>query len=160
MNQPSPQPADEARLLPDRQDWPQEPDAVVLRLRTTRSREGSLDGAWWPRSRNLTEQLPGLVEALTPHIGRVDRVGVDTTAWDDTPDRMVIGAHVVHIDQYPVGEDNIILTRGPHDHFLLLVIPPSADAASAHAAMTTAVLAGGTASAQQILVKTGVTHSG
>ena len=143
-------------LLPDAAAWPSSPDAVVLRLETTRSREGAVDGAWWPRSRDLAEQLPGLITALTPHIGPIERVGLDSSAWDGVPGRLVIDEHVVHVDWFPVGDDTVILTRGPQDHFVLLVIPPGAGPEAAHAAMTAAVRPAGTDTAQQILVKTGI----
>lgn len=151
--------ATSGHLLPDAAAWPTQPDAVVLRLETTRSREGAVDGAWWPRSRDLAEQLPGLITALTPHIGPVERVGLDSSAWDGVPGRLVIDAHVVHIDWFPVGDDTVILTRGPNDHFLLLVVPPGADPEAAHAAMTAAVRPAGTDTAQQILIRTGITSS-
>jgi hypothetical protein len=147
-------------LLPNSTGWPTEPGAVAVRLETTRSRQGAFDGAWWPSSRDLGEQLPGLIAALTPHIGPIERVGLDASAWDDVPGRMLIGGRAVHIDWFPTGDDSVILTRGPHDHFLLLVIPPTAHTTAAHAAMASAVLAGGTDSAQQILVKSGITQVG
>lgn len=148
------------RLLPDTSEWPQAPGAVMLRLETTASRLGAHDGAWWPRSRDLAAELPALITAVAQHLGPVERVGLDAAAWDDVPRRMTIDDRVVHIDWFPVGDDTVILTRGAHDHFLLLVIPPDADPAAAHAAMAAALLAGGSDSAQEIFVKTGITRAG
>lgn len=145
------------RLLPDTSEWPQAPGAVVLRLETTASRLGAHDGAWWPRSRDLAAELPALITAVAEHVGPVERVGLDAAAWDEVPGRMTVGDRVVHIDWFPVGDDTVILTRGAHDHFLLLVVPPDADPEAAHAAMAAAVLAGASDSAQQIFVKTGIT---
>lgn len=45
------------------------PGTVLLRLETTRSREGNLDGAWWPRSRDLGAELLGLIYVLTGYLG-------------------------------------------------------------------------------------------
>nr|WP_042383192.1 DUF5994 family protein [Streptacidiphilus melanogenes] len=138
-------------------DWPRAPGAVALRLETTASRLGVHDGAWWPRSRDLAVELPALITAVTPHVGPIERVGLDAAAWDGVPGRMTIDDRVVHIDWFPVGDDTVILTRGAHDHFLLLVVPPDAGAEAAHAAMAAAVLAGASESARQIFVKTGIT---
>ncbi|GAA2263927.1 MULTISPECIES: DUF5994 family protein [Kitasatospora] len=143
-------------FLPDRFRQSAKPGSVLLRLETTRSREGALDGAWWPRSRDIGAELPGLVTALTEHLGPIASVGLDADAWDDVPARLVIDGRSVHIDRYPVGDDTVIITRGDRDHFSLLVIPPQASLEAAHAAMAQAVQAGGTDSARQILIATGI----
>ncbi|MFH8387906.1 DUF5994 family protein, partial [Kitasatospora sp. NPDC018058] len=41
-------------LLPDRFRQATKPGTVLLRLETTQSREGVLDGAWWPHSRDIS----------------------------------------------------------------------------------------------------------
>jgi len=143
-------------LLPNRFRESAKPGSVLLRLETTRSREGALDGAWWPRSRDVGAELPGLVSALTEHLGPVTSIGLDADAWDDVPARLVVDGRSVHIDRYPVGDDTVIITRGERDHFLLLVIPPQAGFDAAHAAMARAVEAGGTDSARRILIATGI----
>ncbi|MFD5461417.1 DUF5994 family protein [Kitasatospora sp. NPDC127059] len=143
-------------LLPDRFRQAAKPGTVLLRLETTRSREGVLDGAWWPRSRDVEAELSGLIRALTEHLGPVASVGLDAEAWDDVPARLVVDGRSVHIDRYPVGDDTVIVTRGDHDHFSLLVVPPQASREAALAAMARAVEAGGTDSARQILITTGI----
>ncbi|MFF3069454.1 DUF5994 family protein [Kitasatospora sp. NPDC057904] len=143
-------------LLPDGFRQAAKPGTVVLRLETTQSREGVLDGAWWPRSRDVGAELPGLVRALTEHLGPVASVGLDVDAWDDVPARLVVDGRSVHIDRYPVGDDTVIVTRGDRDHFSLLVVPPQASRETALAAMARAVAAGGTDSARQILVAGGI----
>ncbi|MFJ6617455.1 DUF5994 family protein [Kitasatospora sp. NPDC091335] len=143
-------------LLPDHFRQTAQPGTLLLRLETTRSREGVLDGAWWPRSRDVGAELPGLVRVLTEHLGPVASVGLDAEAWDDVPARLLVDGRSVHIDRYPVGDDTVIVTRGDHDHFSLLVVPPQAGREAALAAMTRAVEAGGSDSARQILVATGI----
>ncbi|WP_030816404.1 DUF5994 family protein [Streptomyces sp. NRRL F-2799] len=144
-------------LLPDAVHRAAKPGTVLLRLETTRSREGNLDGGWWPRSRDIGAELPDLVRALTVHLGPITRVGLDATAWDELPTRLVIGDQVVRIDSFPVGDDTVLITRGDQDHFSLLVVPPHATAEAARAAMARAVRADNTADAAQILIDTG-TH--
>lgn len=128
------------------------PGTALLRLETTRSRKGSLDGAWWPRSRDVAAELPALVSALTEHLGPITRVGLDAAAWERLPTRLVIDDRVVHIDPFPIGDDTVLISRGDQDHFVLLVVPPSATPQAARAAMAEAVRADNLTPAEQILI--------
>ncbi|MFD9723406.1 DUF5994 family protein [Streptomyces sp. NPDC059072] len=142
------------KLLPDAIHQAVKPGAALLRLETTQSRQGLLDGAWWPRSRDVTIELPALITALTAHLGPITRVGLDTSAWRDIPTRLVIDGQVVHLDADPVGDDTVLVTRGHNDHFALLVVPPDTTADAAHEAMTRAVRADNVTQATQILIAT------
>ncbi|MFI7501319.1 DUF5994 family protein [Streptomyces sp. NPDC049687] len=130
------------------------PGCALLRLETTESREGVLDGAWWPRSRDIGAELPALVSALTGHLGPVTRVGLDTSAWEGLPTRIVVDDRVVRIDSFPVGDDTVLITRGDQDVFSLLVIPPHVTPEAARAAMAQAVRADNITQAEQILIDT------
>ncbi|MFJ1694580.1 DUF5994 family protein [Streptomyces sp. NPDC088252] len=142
-------------LLPDAAHQAVRPGTALLRLVTTHVREQVLDGAWWPRSRDIGAELPGLIAALTEHLGPVLRVGLDAGAWEELPTRLVIDDRVVHIDSFPVGDDTILITRGDQDHFTLLVVPPHATPEAARAAMGRAIQAGNVTRAEQILIDTG-----
>jgi len=131
------------------------PGTAILRLETIGPRGGVLDGAWWPRTRHIEAELPALVSALTRHIGPITRVGLDATAWEGLPTRLVIDGRVVRIDSYPVGDDTILVTRGERDLFALLVIPPNADTEEAKAAIAQAVQQDNVSEARQILIDTG-----
>ncbi|MCD7440554.1 hypothetical protein K4B79_20305 [Streptomyces lincolnensis] len=143
------------RLLPDTVHQALRPGTAIVRLETTPDRGGVLDGAWWPRSRDIAAELPVLVAALTEHLGPITRVGLDTVAWDALPTRLVVDDRVVHVDSFPVGDDTVLVTRGEADHFSLLVIPPHATPEAAHAAMAEAVRADNVTGAAQILIETG-----
>lgn len=54
-----------------------------------------LDGAWWPRSAQLTAELPGLFEALSDRLGDVAFVGYHQCAWKQAPPQMQIGGENV-----------------------------------------------------------------
>ena len=108
-------------------------------LETSQSREGGLDGAWWPHARDITAELPALVSALTEHLGPITRVELDTAAWEGLPTRLVIDDRVVHIDSFPIGDDTVLITWGDQDHFMLLVVPPYATPEAARTAMAQAV---------------------
>lgn len=143
------------RLLPDAVHQAVRPGTAVVRLETTHDRQGVLDGAWWPRSRDIGAELPALIAALTEHLGPVTRVGLDADAWEGLPTRLVVDDRVVHIDSFPVGDDTVLVTRGDQDHFSLLVVPPRTAPDAARAAMAEAVRAGSATQAEQILIDTG-----
>ena len=143
---------DTPRLLPDAVHEAVRPGTALLRLETTHAREGILDGAWWPRSRDVGAELPALVAALTEHLGPVTRVGLDSSAWDELPTRLVVDGRVVHLDSFPVGDDTVLVTRGDQDHFSLLVVPPGTAPDAARAAMTRALRADNATEAEQILI--------
>jgi hypothetical protein len=142
-------------LLPDAIHHAVKPGTALLRLETTHAREGILDGAWWPRSRDIAAELPGLITALTEHLGPVTRVGLDASAWEELPVRVLVDDQVVHIDSFPVGDDTALVTRGDRDHFSLLVVPPYATPDAARAAMARALRANNVTEAGQILIDTG-----
>lgn len=140
------------KLLPDAIHQAVKPGTALLRLETTQSRQGVLDGAWWPRSRDVATELPALITALTGHLGPIMRVGLDATAWRDIPTRLVVDDQVVHLDSDPVGDDTVLITRGHNDHFALLVVPPDTTADAAREAMARAVRADNITQAAQILI--------
>ncbi|MET8247360.1 DUF5994 family protein [Streptomyces sp. NPDC005202] len=126
---------------------------------TTDDHHGILDGAWWPRSRNIAAELPGLITALTERLGPVVRIGVDSDAWDWLPTRMIIDDQVVHIDAFSVGDGTLLVTHGNEELFSLLVIPPDAPPDAAHAAMAEALRTDNRKQAEQILLDTGSEHA-
>ncbi|WP_264081191.1 DUF5994 family protein [Streptomyces spectabilis] len=125
-------------------------------MATTSRRDGTFDGAWWPRSRNLAAQLPGLIRALTDKLGAVTRIGLDAGAWDVHLHSMAVDGHLVRIDWSEVEDHTMLVTRGQQDIFSFLMLPPHADGTAAHAAMTLAVRDGNSASAAEILAATGI----
>lgn len=143
------------QLLPDAVHHAVKPGTALVRLVTTETREQVLDGAWWPRSRDIGAELPSLITALTAHLGPVLRIGLDAGAWEELPTRLVIDDRVVHVDSFPVGDDTVLVTRGDQDHFSLLVVPPHATPEAARAAMARAVQVGNVTRAEQILIDTG-----
>ncbi|MEV8431632.1 DUF5994 family protein [Streptomyces sp. HUAS 31] len=142
------------RLLTDGVHESVRPGTALLRLTTTHDRQGILDGAWWPRSRHLATELPGLISALTERLGPVTRIGLDTGAWDEMPTRMTVDHRVVHIDSFSEGDDTALVTRGDQDYFSLLVVPPDTPPDAARAAIAEAVSADNPKQAVQILIDT------
>lgn len=130
---------------------PNAPLLPRLALETTLSRDGMFDGAWWPRSRNIGAELPDLITALSVHLGRILRVGLDTGAWNDIPRSVTSDGLLVKVSWFTSSDDTISLTRGMQDHFLLLVVPPGTDPRTAAAAMAGAACTGNHTTAAELL---------
>ncbi|WP_309053002.1 DUF5994 family protein [Streptomyces sp.] len=141
-----------SRDLPDAVHEAVGPGTALLRLETTHSRQTLLDGAWWPRTRDVEREIPPLVTALTAYLGPVTRVGLDTSAWNGIPPRLVIEDRVVHLDSFAIGDGTVLITRGDNDHFALMVVPPDTAPEAARAAMARAVDADNVTQAAEILL--------
>jgi hypothetical protein len=139
-------------LLPDVAQQGAKPGTAPLRLETTQSREGLLDGAWWPRSHDIAAELPALVTELTSRLGPIARVGLDSAAWEELPTRLIIDDRVVHLDAHEVGDGTALVTCGDGDYFVLLVVPPESEPATARAVMARTVRDGNITEAAQLLV--------
>ncbi|MEU7897168.1 DUF5994 family protein [Nonomuraea sp. NPDC049152] len=131
---------------------PPEPTPTArIHLEPTLTRDGNLDGAWWPRSTELCAELPALVSALDALLGPILRVRLDLAAWDDVPAHLMIDGRFLRVSGFPETADTIRLIRGDQDGFQLLVIPPDTASSMAAAAMRTAARTGNTLSATEIL---------
>ncbi|WP_280340689.1 DUF5994 family protein [Nocardia neocaledoniensis] len=90
-----------------------------LLLRGTESHAELFDGAWWPRTANLTAELHDLISAVTPRLGRTARISFDWNATSrnqrriDHPDG--VDLQVPDIGQLPdtmriIGDNGVQLT--------------------------------------------------
>jgi hypothetical protein len=103
-------------------------DKGRLALKASAGPQG-LDGAWWPRSRRLDEELVHLFAAWPVGAGYMSRVYVSPRDWDETPISVAIPNRrgQVKIGLLPVDTANqmvLILIDG--QRLSLAVIPPSA----------------------------------
>src|SRR5919112_5460245 len=56
-------------------------EVLRLRLKPKAATTGVVDGGWWPRSRDLAVELPGLLAVLAVRLGRIERVSYHLTEW-------------------------------------------------------------------------------
>ncbi|MFF1507182.1 DUF5994 family protein [Streptomyces sp. NPDC058326] len=104
---------------------------------------GRLDGAWWPRSRDLAAELPALADALEGHWGRITRVLVNPGHWPVVPHKVAVTGHVLHVGWFTEQDpDKVILLSYTTGRCDLLVIPPETEPASAARLMTAAAVPG------------------
>ena len=104
---------------------------VRVRLRpATAATDGTFDGAWWPRSRLLSVELPELAAALQSLGVRIDRFTYSVGAWDEPPARkMLIGDRTVRTGGFASMDQQLVsLTVDGERRVDLLVVPPEADA--------------------------------
>jgi Family of unknown function (DUF5994) len=96
-----------------------------LQLKPFRSAAEHVDGAWWPRSRHLVEELPGLVESVSDRLGQVVMIGYRRNGWDETPPLLEIAGHTVELLGFTSDEPaSVILIGEDGRHITLHVIRP------------------------------------
>jgi len=99
-----------------------------------------LDGAWWPHSRDLTQELPALADVLDPLWGRITRIAVHPRHWPIIPPKIFVNGHVVKVGWFTTELDphKILLLSYTAGRWDLLVVPPETTAPSAARLMTAA----------------------
>ncbi|WP_051970160.1 DUF5994 family protein [Kitasatospora azatica] len=135
------------------------PDApkstVRLSLAPEGVRAGRLDGAWWPRSRDLLLELPSLAAELDKRWGRVTRITVNPAQWPVIPRRIPVTGHTVHAGWFTSEQDEhmIMVCSFAPLRLNLLVVPPSTDAVLAARLMSEAADPANTRTASALLAE-------
>jgi len=110
-----------------------------LRLKPRVPHTGYVDGAWWPRSDDLTTDLPDLLAVLSVRLGPIDRVRYKLNDWAKAPAEIATGGCAVRLDGYRLQTPNTLEVLGLNrSRIVLLVVPPHTDPDRAHATMTAA----------------------
>lgn len=135
---------------------PETHHALRLRLKPKAPPTGSVDGAWWPRSRDLAKELPALAEVLAVRLGPVTRVAYSLNAWLAAPRRIVVNGRAIRLEGFHVQDEHVLDVSGfDGPRVTLLVIPPEAPAAAGHDAMMTAAQRDGVGQPGDILAAVG-----
>ncbi len=122
-----------------------------LQLKPAHRSCGFVQGAWWPRSTELTSELPSLLAALSLRVGSIDSMLYHERDWSPAPlsikhqgDQVILGAH----QEWP----NVVSLFGPRFGRLdLLVVPPHTEPAHAYKAVTTAASVNDASTPDQLL---------
>ncbi|WP_234438900.1 DUF5994 family protein [Streptomyces sp. NRRL B-3229] len=114
--------------------------AARLALKTDSAARGLLDGAWWPRSRDLLSELPALTDVLEPLWGRITRIAVNPTYWPVIPRQVPVDGHIVKVGWFTpeIDPHKLLLLSYRTGRWDLLIIPPETGAESAARLMATA----------------------
>ena len=127
-------------LLPLPHPEPVAAPAARLALKTDGASRGLLDGAWWPRSRDLPSELPALTDVLDPLWGRITRIAVNPMYWPVIPRKVSVNGHVVKVGWFTpqIDPHKLLLLSYGTGRWDLLIIPPETGAESAARLMAAA----------------------
>ncbi|MFI0960158.1 DUF5994 family protein [Streptomyces sp. NPDC021080] len=116
-----------------------------LALKADGPSRGLLDGAWWPRSRDLLRELPALTDALDTVWGRITRIAVNPEHWPVIPDEVPVSGHVVKVGWFTpeIDPHKLLLLSYGTGRWDLLVIPPETGPEAAARLMAAASAYGG-----------------
>jgi hypothetical protein len=124
-----------------------------FRLKPTVHGSGHVDGAWWPRSDDLTTELPGLIAVLSRRLGVISCVMYNNTEWRTSPAELVSGGCVVQLDGYRGQPHNTVEVLDPKgDNIVLLVVPVHIDPDQAHDIVIAAAAPGDASTVDTLLM--------
>ncbi|SDC57578.1 hypothetical protein SAMN05660690_1971 [Geodermatophilus telluris] len=89
----------------------------------------AFDGAWFPRSRDLTVEVPELIAALDRRGLRVERFTYPLDAWQPAPRKVVVDGRVVRTGGFRSMDPGVVCLSwaGGNRRADLLVVPPETD---------------------------------
>jgi hypothetical protein len=134
---------------------------TALRLETLHhdpaGHQPTLDGTWWPRSRNLTEELPAFIVELHEKGTPVSRVLYNPDTWESLPPRkLAADGRIIRIGWFRSMDPHVLTVTGigGADRLDLLIVPPDTPQAVAERAIA-AVGVGNRQSASTVLERAG-----
>lgn len=114
----------------------------------------SLDGAWWPWSRDLILEMRSLAAAFPSGQGRISRVGFSRPDWDGNPRQVDLGTRLLKMGSVPDDDTHVLTVHTSDDRRLtLLVVPHTYTADQGEEAMLAASTAGNSHSAAAVLAE-------
>jgi hypothetical protein len=99
---------------------------------------GQVDGAWWPRSRDLALELRALLPVLAVRLGRIERVTYHLGDWDPATRKIVVDGSVVRIGGFRAQRAGTLDVLAQLHRVTLLILPPAASPRPADRVMLTA----------------------
>jgi hypothetical protein len=136
--EPEPEPVAAPAPAPAPDPTPSPAATTRLRLKPDGPATGSVDGAWWPRSRDLAAELPGLFAALTDRLGRIEFVSYHLGDWAPAPRKLTAGGGSVRLGGYRFQRTGSVDVVANARRVTLAVIPPGAAEQPALAALAEA----------------------
>ncbi|TDC50933.1 hypothetical protein E1212_13390 [Jiangella ureilytica] len=96
-------------------------------------RDSVLDGAWWPRSRELAAELPALLTALQERDVVVARVAYGPDSWEPAGRKTRVAGRVIALGWFRTIDPHSVSVTSldGRDRLDLLVVPPDDDKALA-----------------------------
>ena len=134
---------------------PSSADAARISFRQPVSPAGYIDAAWWPRSLDLSAELPALLDVFWTAGREINRITYNAAAWDTAPRRLHLQGRTVRLGGFATSDPVTVRLSDPWgtERVDVLVIAPTADPAVAARAMQLASHKGGTSRAGEILAQ-------
>lgn len=131
--------------------------AARISFRQPVSTDGFIDAAWWPRSIDLTTELPPLLDVLWTAAREINRITYNAAAWNPAPPRMRIGDRSVRLGGFTTSDPLTIRLSDAwgRERIDVLVIPPATDRGTAQRALLLASETDGPYRAGEIMTRAG-----
>jgi hypothetical protein len=142
--------------LPPSQDAVRKPEhAARVSFRQPVSTAGFVDAAWWPRSRDLTAELPPLLDVLWTAAREIIRITYNTAEWNPAPRRMVVEGRTVRLGGFTTTEPHTarLSDAWGQERIDILIITPDTDPATAQRILLLASQADNPHRAREILIR-------
>jgi hypothetical protein len=132
-----------------------------LKLKPKAPTTGYVDGAWWPRSWELSTELPPLLAVLAIRLGRISRVSYNLTTWNAAHRRLNVDGHQVRLGGFHAQHPNTIdVIPSNGTRLTLLVLPPATNPTTAHPIMMIAARRNNIDSIDELLTLLAATKPG
>ncbi len=102
--------------------------ANPIRLSVARGLGSIIDGVWWPRVDRISSELPDLVAALTPLLGRISSINASWSPLQRPPDFNRLGGwegkrqHVITVSGADACANLLIIPYATHGALALMVM--------------------------------------
>lgn len=122
-----------------------------LRLKPKAPTTGYVDGAWWPRSDDLSKELPDLLAVLSVRLGVIERVIYNLGDWAKAPTEFEMNGEPIRLGGSTGQPVDTIQVIGDNHKLILLVVPPGTNPELAHDAMMSAAAADNASTIEDLL---------
>ncbi len=123
-----------------------------IQFKPAGSDRGSVDGAWWPHTRDLADETRAIAPAIEEHLKRLERVGYAVRDWESSDTtKIAIDGKRISLEGFTVWTPATVRFTGAANTLTLAVIPPDTDARTAREIMTRATDKHSTGSASTLL---------
>lgn len=120
------------------------------------SSSGAIDAAWWPRSLDLVQELPELLDVVWTAGREITRVTYHIAAWQQpAPRRMTVQHRTVRLGGFATSDPRTVRLSDAwgQERIDVLVVPPASEPAVAERALNLASLAHSALTANEILAQ-------
>ncbi|GAC69309.1 DUF5994 family protein [Gordonia soli] len=132
-----------------------QPRGGRIQLKPAQSRRGLVDGAWWPRTRDLADELTAIAEILTAHLVVVERAGYHIGDWDSLHERqVVVNGQRIRLEGFNIWVPSTVRFVGPNRSLTVALLRPATDYEAAHDIMRRAADRANVQSAQALIGRT------